>query len=442
MLRHSFLLLIAGTLLISACSDDSDNAVTEPDFSKIRYTITDLGTLSGGTYSQAIGIDSHGNVTGLSDLAGGATHAVVWSKAGIAQDIGSGSLNSSAFGSDDAGNIAGQTEIADPDPNNANFCLYFTGLQCRPVAWVGGTAKQLPLLGGYNGSVGDNINSSGLIPGVAETGETDPSCSSEVSVVGTGPQVLSFKPVIWNSRSGSVKQLSTLPGDNVGLAFWVNDAGQAVGVTGTCANTTLPPFSVGRHAVLWEADGSVVDLGNLGGTGDPSRLGVGNVAHSINSKGQVVGVSALAGNLTVHGFIWTKSTGMRSLDPLDGHVFSGAVGINKDGDVVGVSVGGDGVPDGSNPTSAVIWRRGSQQATDLNLLTAAPTPLILMFAYGINDAGEIVGFAFEPESQTLHAYRATPIVVSSTTSKSISERASARVPAWVGIRPSFLKFRH
>jgi hypothetical protein len=59
-------------------------------------------------------------------------------------------------------------------------------------------------------------------------------------------------------------ELPPFPDDSVGEALWINDQGQAVGSTGSCANTTLPPLAVAPHAVLWE-NGSPVGLGNLGG---------------------------------------------------------------------------------------------------------------------------------------------------------------------------------
>jgi hypothetical protein len=91
-------------------------------------------------------------------------------------------------------------------------------------------------------------------------------------------------------------------GDSVGMAFWINDNGQAVGGSGSCANSQLPPIAFTPHAVLWEKDGSVTNLGNLGGTGNIA-LEVGNIALSINNQEQVVGGSALPGNTTVHAFL-------------------------------------------------------------------------------------------------------------------------------------------
>lgn len=403
---------LAGLMLTGGCSDGPTDTSTDiPDYGvDVRYVVTDLGPLAGGTFSQAIGISNDGIAIGLSDLPSGRTHAVIWSRQGTATDLGSGDLNSGAFGAGFTQQIVGQTERAESDPNNANFCGYGTGRKCQPFLWQNGVQTVLPLLGGHNGTVGDNINASGLIAGTAESAERDPACPGTISVVGTGPQVLAFKPVIWGPKSGQVRALKMLPGDNVGVAIWVNDAGEAVGFSGTCANTSLPPYGVAPHAVMWKADGSPVDLGTLGGNGDPSQLGVGNAAHAINNKGQVVGVSATAGNKAIHGFLWTKKDGIRSLDPLPGHPSSGAVGINELGDAVGISVGGDGsLSNMENPTSAVIWRRKTAQALDLNTLTASPTPLYMFFALGINNAGDIVGYAMDMETQAVHAFKASPV---------------------------------
>ena len=52
--------------------------------------------------------------------------------------------------------------------------------------------------------------------------------------------------------------------DTVGFAFGINNKVQAVGATGLCANTSLPPVHpAGAHAVLWEKDGTPIDLGSL-----------------------------------------------------------------------------------------------------------------------------------------------------------------------------------
>jgi probable HAF family extracellular repeat protein len=45
-----------------------------------QYSMTDLGTLPDGDYSQALGINSRGQVVGFSYTASGEDHAVLWSK--------------------------------------------------------------------------------------------------------------------------------------------------------------------------------------------------------------------------------------------------------------------------------------------------------------------------------------------------------------------------
>jgi hypothetical protein len=47
--------------------------------------------------------------------------------------------------------------------------------------------------------------------------------------------------------------------------------------------------------------------------------------------------------------------------------------------------------------------------SDLNDLIPAHSPLYLAYALGINDAGEIVGFAVQKSTGEMHAYLASPI---------------------------------
>ena len=370
-----------------------------------RYTVTDLGTLPGGSFSQATFISNSGLLTGISTVADGSQHAVAWSHGSIF-DFGSplGGPNSGAFGANAAGLIPGQAETLDSDPNNENFCDYFTGLQCRPFAWHNGLIKQLPLLGGNNGTASPP-NSLGQIPGIAETNVADPSCPVTPAVNGTGPQVLQVEPVIWNVKAGTARELSLPAGDTVGMAFWINDHGQAVGSTGTCADTIAPPFAVGAHAVMWDKDGSVRDLGNLGGDANPNVLGAGNVAFAINDKAQVTGVSVLPDGVNTHAFLWTLGTGMQDLGTLPGDNISAGLGMNNVGDIAGASIAGPdpltGVP------KAVIWHNGV--ITDLNTVVPTDTSLFLLTAFTINDAGQVAGFGLDLNTFEVHGFVATPI---------------------------------
>ena len=276
----------------------------------------------------------------------------------------------------------------------------------------------LPTLGGTNGGgSSSHINDRGEVAGFAEEDTVDPDCPGTVAVNGTGPQLLYFEPVIWGPSPDEIRKLPPLTGDNVGMALFINDNGQAVGTSGTCANTTLPGPMTGPHAVLWERDGSVHDLGNLGGTSNSAVLALGNVAVSVNDRGQVSGLSALpeiTGNgcpgnppnpvcFPFHPFLWTKETGMRDLGLLPGDFDGAGLGMNNLGEVVGPSFSSPG-PTSGNPR-AFLYRDGKMH--DLNALVPPDSPLYLLIAYGINDAGQIAGFGVNSNGD-IHAYLATP----------------------------------
>ncbi len=369
-----------------------------------HYTVTDLGTLPGGTFSQATSISDGSLVTGLSTAADGTSHAVVW-LGGHIVDVsqpGLGGPNSGAGGANLFGQIVLGGETAGNDPNNENFCGYFDGLICRPYVWRYGAIQPLPTLGGNNASWG-GINNLGQVAGYAETSVHDAACPGVPAVNGTGPFVLDFEPVVWGPKPGTIRKLPVLLGDTVGLALSINDFGQAVGISGNCANTIVPGFAAGPHAVLWDSDGSIHDLGNLGGTANPALLAVGNAANFINDLGHVAGGSSLPGSTTFHPYFWTKEKGMRDLGVLSGDLVGAGLAINNRDDVVGPSISAPG-PASGNPR-AFLWKNG--QMYDLNSLLPADAPMYLLTAFGINDSEEIVGFGVTNEGD-IHAFLASP----------------------------------
>ena len=357
----------------------------------VSYTITDLGTLPGGSFSQASqGNTDNGLIAGVSDTPDGAQHAILWYR-GLLSDLattGLGGPNSFSIALNSLGQVVGQAETSVKDTEN--FCLYGTGLQCLPFFWRNGIMSALPTLGGPNGAV-SSINKHGLAVGLAQNNTVDPACPA--------PITHSYKAVAWGPGPGQIRELRPLPGDTVAVAFWINDAGQSVGTSGLCSNTTPNGVIVGPHAVLWDADGSVVDLGNLGGSVDTSLTGVGNSAIFINNRGEVVGGSALPGNTTAHPFLWTKDAGIKDLGLLPGDFRGGALAINDRGEVVGISNDSEGNP------HPFVWRDGVM--SDLNELASADSPLYLLLAFGINTRGEIVGLGVTGDGDA-HAFLATP----------------------------------
>jgi probable HAF family extracellular repeat protein len=383
-----------------------------------RYTVTDLGP-AGNPFSEATYVNNPGLVTGVDTASDGSQHALLWYE-GMFDDIsqpGLGGPNSQAGGANTFAQVIGQAETANPDPNNENFCGYNTGLQCRAFLWQNGMMTALPTLGGTNSSFGQ-INNWGEVAGYAEEDKVDPDCPGTVAVNGLGPQVLYFEPVIWGPRPNQIRKLHPLKGDSVGVAFSINDASQVVGMTGTCANTVLPGPSASAHAVLWEKDGTVRDLGNLGGTVNPQVLGYGNAAFLINNHGLVAGVAALpeiqssecSGDSSnpscfpFHPFLWIRGTGMRDLGVLPGDLDAAGLGLNNKGEVVGPSVSAPG-PSAGN-FRAFLWREGAMR--DLNSLIPPASPLYLLIAYAINDSGQIAGLGLETSTGDLHAFLATP----------------------------------
>jgi probable HAF family extracellular repeat protein len=75
--------------------------------------LQDLGTLDGGTTSQAFAINNRGEAVGVSDLPNSLGHAVLWNSKGI-QDLGTlGGSGSVALGIDDSDQIVGWSQTKD-----------------------------------------------------------------------------------------------------------------------------------------------------------------------------------------------------------------------------------------------------------------------------------------------------------------------------------------
>jgi len=364
-----------------------------------HYTVTDLGALSSGDNSSSFDMNQAGWIGGSSNLTpGGPQHAFVWYGGGPLRDLGTPQgaacpqCNSGADGPNLAGQLPIGSEVSYPDANGEDFCGYGTHLHCEAAVWRNGKLHWLPNLpGGYNANA-FGINDLGEVVGWAETSVTDPTCATATQF-----QVLQFQAVKWEPN-GSIQVLSPLTkmGDTVAFSMGVNDAGQAVGSSGTCATQGLPPANVtGLHAVLWQKDGTPVYLGTLGDAANTTS----NNASSINALGDVVGTSQFTDG-TIHSFLWKKGIGMKDIGTLPG-AFATIAGccrtVNDQDDIVGFSID----QTGSTP---FLWHNGV--IVDLNTLIPADSPLHLLAAYSINDAGEIAGQACVlPACTVFHAVR-------------------------------------
>jgi probable HAF family extracellular repeat protein len=383
-----------------------------------KYIIVDLGPV-GPSWSQGqpFVVSGNGLVSGETVLANPnnpaewVSHGVVWegSSAKVITIPGLGGPNSIAFGVNVRGQAAGQADTETPDPNGEDFCgsaalgLTHSGNTCVPFLWQNGAMFALPRLRNSAGTEGGNgvalqINDFGMAAGTAENAEVDSTCPG----VGVSPQTIQFKPVIWMKPFPwslvRLQELGTVDGDPDGIAFAINNLGQAAGASGNCGpfnaieQNNLTPL----HAVLWR-NGNAIDLGNLGGDGRFTGI----YATGLNDDGQVVGTSDTTGDASFHAFLWQQGH-ITDLGTLPGDAYSSATSISNDGMVLGISISASFSP------RAMLWRNGT--ATDMNTLVPQNTALYLQSACSINDKGEIIGFAaLKSNPSESHAYLAKPV---------------------------------
>jgi probable HAF family extracellular repeat protein len=244
------------------------------------------------------------------------------------------------------------------------------------VVWMKGESEPLKGLGGDN-SVAFAINDKNAIVGWSTTAEG-------------GDPANRVHACLWNRDE--VSDLGSLGGDDgESFATDINADGQVVGGANPVPGSLSAGVGIvgvvtgvwpGTHAVLWDGD-AVTDLGTLSGDG--------SVATGINDAGQIVGTSGLKDGHN-RAFLWEKDE-LTNLGVLpEGGDSSYAADINSAGQVVGLVEGYGGYG-----RVAFLWQNGTM--IDLNTLIPSDSGWTLLGAWGINDAGQIVGFGQGPDGQ-------------------------------------------
>jgi probable HAF family extracellular repeat protein len=284
------------------------------------YSISDLGGLGSSSSGAGYQINDAGAVVGWAESVTGNQQAFVSMPGGSHQNLQSpGASDSYAFG------INGENVIVGVS--------YING-QPHGTIWSGSTVTDLGA-----GVFATAINASGTI---------------------VGSNGHAFKMV-----NGTYQDLGTLPGGSWSAAYGVNDSGTAVGY-GDLASGLF-------RAMVWNPNGSVTQLGTLGGAN--------SYATAVNNGGEVIGHAGTASGYE-HAFLEMGGV-MQDLGTLDGGC-SYAYGINDSGSIVGYSWS----QNESDPR-AFLYAGGAMQ--DLNGLIGSGTGWQLLEAYGINATGEITG---------------------------------------------------
>jgi len=239
------------------------------------------------------------------------------------------------------------------------------------ILWQRG--HKIKNLGTFGGNVSSavSVNNQGQVVG----GATNTTADQYAAGLGPcwslncWPAATQWRAFSW--KNGAMSDLGTLGTGNDAIAGLVNADGQVAGVSYT---NTKPNPTTGvptQDPFFWEQSTGMVDVGTLGGTlGYPTCL---------NSKGQLVGQSNLAGDKRYHPFLWQKGKQMQDLGTLGG-TSGTAMCINEAGQIVGGAW-----TKHNNAFHAVLWKNG--KAHDLGVLSGYEYSL----AYSINSKGQIIG---------------------------------------------------
>jgi probable HAF family extracellular repeat protein len=405
------ILLAALTIPLQLTAQDHTNRSQTKHY---QYKLIDIGTFGGpeSHFNPGSGNDflpfasvlnNTGTVAGFADTATQdpfqpfcfwncvAAHAFRAHRDGVLTDLGalSGEGNSSAaLGISANGFIAGLSENGELDP------LYAGLPELRAILWKQGNMTDLGTLpeGGYQ-SEANSVNSAGQVVGAATN------LIPDVNSLGTfwlwgGPDGISppyqyqTRAFLWDNKNG-MQDLGTLAGGTDAQAILINELGQVVGDSYTSSAPSQYCASVGfaltTGSFIWDKNQGMRDLGNLGGTC--------TLAADLNNRGQVIGISGLAGEQFQHAFFWENGS-LQDLGGSLGGNNTGAFVVNDKGQAVGfANLSGDIV------FHATLWRRVGEM-TDLGTLGTDQCS----YATGINNRGQVVGGSISDCSDGFRAF--------------------------------------
>lgn len=317
-----------------------------------RYTVTDLGTL-GGPFSSASAISDSGWIGGFASYAEEELpyRGFVHGKRGMA-DIGTLGGTLSAVGDVAENGLAvGWSYLADGS--------------VRAISYHAGKLRNLGTLGG-NESYASAVNKRQVIVGYSTLAGNETMTHAFLSRGGAGMQ-----------------DLGVPAGFPSSFAVSVNDDSDMV-VLGISADRQ-------SYGTFMLSDGVWTNIGGLGG-------GI-TVGQKINNLGQIVGFSHLT---TIpgeyHAFLYNDGV-MVDLGSLSSGQSSVASSLNDRGAIVGYSGTVNNAAEGFLHTDGVMW--------NLNDLLVEGSGWTVLYAFDINNAGEIVGRA--ERNGEIHGVLLTPV---------------------------------
>ena len=289
-----------------------------------------LGTLTGGTFSNAASINDLGAVTGTADgpatIVGQGTKQVcsdltqpfVWTRENGMRGLGGAILENDAF------------------PCDVPFYGTWINIPGEVVGYDGVYTNNWQFGFSWTNSSGMTFFGDSFSPTFANA------ISNTGQIVGENSSNAPFSHATsW--KNGIATDLGTLGGsDYASSANGVNDLGRIVGWSTTAPISWFFGWcGTATHAVSWAANGGISDLGTLPG----DTL---SAASNINFFGQIIGSSGNTATCDFgvapyqvigRPFIWTRRGGMQDLNALisanSGWVLNSATGINIWGQIVG-----------------------------------------------------------------------------------------------------------